>query len=348
MSLLSKSIILQGSENRRRSGAAGKRFVAVAIAFIVQCCLLLILPCSASLQAQEKASPARLLIVTSQQTETYLRFVGVIDSQVDSKGAQALKTRVISHAALEKRGSDKLKQDYDVIISIGKQAAVSLGEIQPLLPILYTLIPRDTYEGLKQSGDLACAGQCTALYIDQPFERQIKVIRAAFSGIERLAVLFGPTSKVYLPAIQRELEKQKIQLVPGFVENQDDILVALDNVLKQADVLLSIPDPLIYNSRMAQSVLLKTYSYKVPFVATSKPYLNAGAMLVVYSTPEQFARQTISMIMPFLKGKTRVLPASQYPDQYYIDINPYVADSLGLALESNQKLQSMMEQSRHD
>lgn len=339
----------QGCENINRCYPAARLpYRASALfrrcRFLIQLVLLL---AAVPIQGPAQEHQSQVLIVSSQQTEPYLRFIGVIDDYGRSQARRRFATRVMSASALQALGNDEIERDYSAIITLGRQAATGLGKKNPRRPVVYALIPRDTYTSLASAGRLACAAGCTALYLDQPYARLIQVIRSAFSGIQRLAVLFGPTSITHRPEIESLLEKSRIQLIAAFVDRQDALLDGLDEVLKQGEVLLSIPDPLIFNSRTAQSILLKTYSYRVPLVATSRPYLKAGATLVVYSSPEQFARQAMQMLLPVLLSADGSLPVSQYPREYSIAINPHVADSFGLHLEHNPALQSMMEQS-HD
>jgi ABC-type uncharacterized transport system substrate-binding protein len=67
-------------------------------------------------------------------------------------------------------------------------------------------------------------------------------------------------------------------------------------------------------------------------MAFSPAYVKAGALLSVHSTTAQAGTQLGSMANDFLL--TNTLPASQYPSDFSIHANEYVARSLGLVLDA--------------
>jgi ABC-type uncharacterized transport system substrate-binding protein len=111
----------------------------------------------------------------------------------------------------------------------------------------------------------------------------------------------------------------------------EEIYPALKQALSEAEVVLALPDPLIYNSASLQNILLTTYRARIPLVAFSPAYVKAGAVLAVYSTPAQVTRRAVEMLRQWQSG--RGLPSPQKPREFEVVVNERVAASLGLWID---------------
>lgn len=284
----------------------------------------------------------RILFVASQTSARYLHFFEEARQGLGDTASIEFQTSSLPASQLRTRYSNGETGSYDMIVVLGTGAVRPVAEWHPTVPVLYALIPRASYEHLKQSGDLACpAHQCTAIYIDQPLTRLLEVLDAAFGSRRRVGVLLGPTTAAQADSLTGLAGQHGLTLHTAVVRNDDELLPALNEVLKRSDVLLSLADPVVYNRRTAKSILLTTYRYKVPVLAYSRAYADAGAALSVYSTPRQISRQTSAIITAFFRGPDHRLPPPQYPRYYKVRVNRHVADSLGLDLAHNPALQSI-------
>jgi ABC-type uncharacterized transport system substrate-binding protein len=186
------------------------------------------------------------------------------------------------------------------------------------------------------------------VYIDQPLPRLLDVLDTAFADRRHPGVLLGPTSEQQNNTLAQLAGQRGLELQTTLISDQDELIPALDKLLRQTDVLLSLPDPLVYNRHTAKSILLTTYRYRVPVLAYSRAYADAGAALSVYSTPAQIARQAAGIVVNFLKSDKTRLPPPQYPEHFRISINRHVSDSLGLNLTGNSRLRSLTSDSDNE
>jgi ABC-type uncharacterized transport system substrate-binding protein len=122
---------------------------------------------------------------------------------------------------------------------------------------------------------------------------------------------------------------RSIQSTPAYSESE--IYPALQRLLPEADILLALPDPAVYNSRTIQDILLTTYRFRVPMVGFSPAYAKAGALLAMYATPSHIGSQAADIARTVLAGHG--LSAPQYARDMDIASNLHVARSLGISLE---------------
>ena len=125
------------------------------------------------------------------------------------------------------------------------------------------------------------------------------------------------------------------------VAASEEVIPALDRLLPRANLLLALPDPLTHNRNTVQPVLLTTYRARVPVLAYSEAYQQAGAVLALYSTVPQIVAQVIETLRQLQDGKV-LLGAQLSPRYFTVGINTSVARSLGLTLPAAGELQEKL------
>jgi putative ABC transport system substrate-binding protein len=225
--------------------------------------------------------------------------------------------------------------EADILLAVGARAMEAVAhENRPTLNIL---VPRQSFEVLRSRAK-ADSRLFTAIYLDQPLARQFRLIKQLLPGRSRVGVLLGPVSLERIKPLQQAAHEQQLALDIEQVAKQDAIFPALKRVLVDDQVLLALPDPLIFNANTAQSVLLTSYRAQTPLIAYSKSYVQAGALAAVYSTPAQIGQQAAEILLRALHAKSELLPPPQYPKYFSISVNYQVGRSLGLSLEDEATL----------
>lgn len=224
------------------------------------------------------------------------------------------------------------KADLRLVVAVGVRALeTGLGADSPV-PVLATLIPRESYEILvRQAGKR----RTTALFIDQPLERQFELLRIALPERRRVAVLLGPDAAQRERSLRSTGEKYGMTVSVAQVTEAAALHETLQLLLPKADILLAVPDALVYGSANLRNVLRAAYGAGVPLAAFAPSYVKAGALLALFSTPAQVGRQTLEMAQGILSGS---LPPPQYPHEFQIETNAYIRRTLGLDLADDTAL----------
>lgn len=230
----------------------------------------------------------------------------------------------------------------DLIVSIGTQHAMRVLSKQERPPLLALLIPESRLEqltGIKKENNVALS----VVLIDQPITRQLELINHLSKRTLTTGVLLGPDSgKIYKNRL-RLLASKRTKLVTLDVTSGDNLSEFIDRVLSMSDILLTIPDPLIYNRNTIKSSLLATYRKRKPVIGFSRSYVNAGAMAAVYSTPQQIARQGAEMISGYFKqNNNKFNLLINYPKYFSVATNTQVARSLGFRLPERKTLEQLI------
>ncbi len=288
-------------------------------------CISLILPAHA-----ETKEGLDIVVALSKNTRPYQQFYDQLETTLTSETQQDISFHVfyedIGESISELYNADI---DPDFIIAVGTLAMREMINIDVSAPVIFSLIPASSYQHSVQKNPLCkTKGRCSAVYLEQPIDRQFSIIKKGLPDIQRLGIILGSTSAGLRDNISRAGEKYQIDVRIKQAGKDDNIIMLTDSLSKTTDVLLAIPDPDIYNRRTAKGILINTYKYKIPFIAYSHSFVRAGALLAIYSTPEQIARQTGMMLIRTTLSPNRKLPLPEYPDTFKVEINPAVMRSL--------------------
>jgi len=240
--------------------------------------------------------------------------------------------------------SSACMQDARVIVSLGTEALRQVMGRGLRTAVIAGLIPRISFEQVMADAGKKAAANVTAVYLDQPFARQLDLLRLALPKSRRVGVVWGPDSVAQQPALAAAAQARGLELVEVTVAEGAALIGVLNQALRDADVLLAVADNTVYNSSTAAPILLTSYRARTPVLAFSPAYVKAGALLAVHTTPTQSGNQLAGMAQYFLQNGA--LPASQYPADFSVSANDYVARSLGLAIDAKALAERLRKQEK--
>jgi putative tryptophan/tyrosine transport system substrate-binding protein len=228
-----------------------------------------------------------------------------------------------------------------LFVALGSQACSEVVKRKHPTPVLCTLLPRLSFEGILRDNARQVSPQLSALYLNHPFARQLDVLQLALPKARRVGVLRGSESMLRDRGekLADDANDRGLKLVSASVTSNEPVFKGLKRVLEDADVLLALPDAQVYNSGNIQNILLTSFRAKIPMLAFSPAYVRAGALLSLYSTPTQIGQQAGGMVRGVLHGQPLGLP--EYPNDFTLSVNENVAHALGLRLDVNELTQRL-------
>ncbi|MHB1215876.1 MAG: ABC transporter substrate-binding protein [Thiobacillus sp.] len=294
--------------------------------------------CLALVSAQAVA--ARVAVVLSDDSAPYQEVYQVIRAYLDDTAHEAVRVYADGLTA-------SVLNEARLAVAVGVRAAESVAALPVHPPVLSVLVPRAWWikTGRVRLGD-GGRRNASAIYLDQPFERQAQLIHLAFPEARRVGVLVSAEQRSLVGELDETLRTQKLRLVNQFMAADERLIAPLENVLSGADLLLAVPDPLVINRNTAQSLFLTSYRYHVPVVGYSRSLTRAGALVSLHSSPAQIGRQTAEWVNGAIQGGAVSLPPPAYPAYFSVSINDQVARSLGFSLPSEAALEKRLGEGR--
>jgi len=256
--------------------------------------------------------------------------------------AQSPQTEIVfldakSTPVLPELGKDQVRPA--LIVAIGSPAVRLVQPAPADVPVLEVLIPRLLFEELH--GTNGQGHRRSAVYIDQPFARQLNLCKLIIADLHRIAVLYGPASQSSAGALQAAAHRAGIELISQRLSAGSNPNAALDEVLDTTQLLLALPDTEVFNRYTVAGLLLTAYHHDIPVIGFSRAYVNAGALAAVYSSAAQIGRDAADMALAAHAADWN-LPAPRYPASFSVAVNRQVAQSLGLKLREEDDLQQAL------
>jgi ABC-type uncharacterized transport system substrate-binding protein len=296
----------------------------------------------AALAAVASSVEAQVLVVLSAQATAYREVADAFREGLRPiRGAGATVT-VVDAQELTTRG-DAAFSGHDLVVTIGLSAAdavLSRRGSATVPRILCLLLPRKSFEALVALGPPP-DGRLAALYIDQPVSRQLDLVRLALPDRTRVGVIFGPDSAGLRDELKDQARDRGLTLWPADVSDSSRVHAASQSVLPHVDLLLALPDPIAFNSASAYALMLASYRAGVPVVGFSEALVKAGALVAVFSTPQQQGRQGAEIANRLLAGDPLV-ERYQYPRYFTVRVNASVARSLDIHVPDDATLEARL------
>ena len=280
--------------------------------------------------SQSYAANLDVLLVLSGNEQPYHEFATALRQSLP---AGIHVSQLDNMAALSEAG-----QGAGLIVTVGLKA----GEwVAPRTdkPLLLAMLPSYKYAELQAQHH--SGNPLSAIFVDQPWSRQVSLVRAALPGYSKVGLLHSPSSNLDIAQLRKLLEQDGTSLIVKTSDPAGSLYASLNSVLSQSDVLLAVPDGAIYNSDNIRNILLSSFRQRVPLIGLSRAYVNAGALCAVYSTPQDLATQAGAAIAGFARNQR--LPKAQFPHFYNVAINREVALMLGIRIHSAAWLKQQLE-----
>ncbi|HEX5127330.1 MAG TPA: ABC transporter substrate binding protein [Rhodocyclaceae bacterium] len=285
------------------------------------------------------AAAATVAIVQSESSPAYQEFTDAVRTELRR---DAVPPDVI--VLDSDQAATRPLADVQFVIAAGIRAAQVLTARDLKQPLLLTLLPRSAYDHLV-------AGKhddkrISAVFIDQSPARYIDLLHLALPNVDRIGILVGRDSRDTANALAQAARERKLKPVLETVASDSDIFPALQRMFADGNgVLLATPDTSVFNSQTIPNIVLSTYRYHVPIVGFTQAYVKTGALVAIYSTPSQIGLQAAEIVHGVLSGGA--LPGPQYPRQFDVGVNTYVARSLELQLDNETNLHDRLEKLEH-
>lgn len=275
--------------------------------------------------------PARagldVAVVVSQRGGVHAAF-----AQAFSRAAAALGHRVLDAGTPAEGLDDVALARADLVVASGDAALSAALRLNPR-PTLAAMIGQARFDALRMAHP---DRPLSAFTLDQPAERQFRLLKAVLPDARRAGVLLGPERGDRVD-LERAAAASGLDLFVRVIGDEAELIRGLEAVLRDSDSLIAVPDAMLSSPSAARSILLTSYRFQKPIVAFSRAYVDAGALAAIFTTPEQVAADLIAWLR-LQKDESVQLPPPRGPASFDIAVNRQVARALGLSVADDAEL----------
>ena len=275
--------------------------------------------------------PARagldVAVVVSQRGGAHAAF-----AQAFSRAAAGLGHRVLDAGTPAEGLDDVALARADLVVASGDAALSAALRLNPR-PTLAVMIGQARFDALRMAHP---DRPLSAFTLDQPAERQFRLLKAVLPDARRAGVLLGPERGDRVD-LERAAAASGLDLFVRVIGDEAELIRGLEAVLRDSDSLIAVPDAMLSSPSAARSILLTSYRFQKPIVAFSRAYVDAGALAAIFTTPEQVAADLIAWLR-LQKDESVQLPPPRGPASFDIAVNRQVARALGLSVADDAEL----------
>ncbi len=226
-------------------------------------------------------------------------------------------------------------KEFSLIIAIGSKTTQALLHKTIETPVFSVLMPRHLAVKLRRR--YPNKKNWSSLLLDQPIQRQLELITRIAGKQRKIGALLGPYTMELKKTLEQSAKTSEHTLFTETITNTDQLTSALKALSRKSDILLTLPDPVIYNRKTIRGILLLSYRKKLPIIGFSQAYVKAGAIAAIYSEPSQISKQVTGIILNFFKHH-KFHQQEYLPDDFSIALNKKVARSLGINLPEKKTI----------
>jgi putative ABC transport system substrate-binding protein len=318
---------------RLRTGMGRRRFLLTSLAGVLAA------PLSAETQQTRKMPRIGILTLASSASTPILeafrgalREIGYVESQnivLEFRFAHGRPDTLASLAA------ELVRQDLDIIVADGGQAALAAKRATHRIPIVMGAVGDPIKVGLVAS--LARPGAnvtgLTLLSVELSSKR-LELLREAIPNASRVAVLWNPSNPAgrdYLLQTKGAARGLGVELAAVEVRGASDLDSALEAVAAaRPSALISLADATLWNQR--RRVVDFALRKRIPALFPEREFADDGGLMAYGpNVPANFRRAAV-YVDKILKGaRPADLPVEE-PTKFELIINLKTARALGLTI----------------
>ncbi len=276
-------------------------------------------------------------ILMASQTPANTEFVDNFRVDLANSKNNGLRVNVV---VMQESDKFAVAENSELVIALGVKALEAASMLKHTTPVLGVFTPLPVFNQIlaKSKREL---GNFSAIVLDQPYWRQLALIKAVLPETKKVGVLLGSASSQYLEVLRDEADELGLTLMDENVSNEADLITKLKKLLDSTEAMLAIPDRSIYSRETAESILLTSYRHQKPMFGYSQSYVKAGALASVYSSTKQLAKQAAEIAIKS-QAASNQLPSPQIPKYFSVAVNQQVAHSLNIAITDEDAIYKKM------
>jgi ABC-type uncharacterized transport system substrate-binding protein len=302
--------------------------------YLVLACL-----CLAWVVTTAAADPLHILVITDFDNPRYREVVNALYADLDRLCEPSCGER-LRIDEIDTNGFEHETQ-ASLLLAIGTPAATRLAQTPGDIPRLYGFLPRQAWQQLLDCCDIH-PQRDSAVWIDPSPTRQLQLARLVEPKAARVGVLLGPSTAISADDVHKAGKLAGLETIVALVETSAETGSKLRSLVDVVDVLLALPDPAIYNRHSVYSILLSTYSARVPVVGYSAAMVRAGAAATTFVSPRDAGESIAAAIQHFEQNGN--LPLADYGEHFSLAVNGKVVRSLGLPVVDQEVISKHLQE----
>jgi putative tryptophan/tyrosine transport system substrate-binding protein len=232
------------------------------------------------------------------------------------------------------KGNSNVRIPADVIVTDTTNATIAAASATRTIPIVMAASGGDPLAlGLASSLARPGGNVTGMLFLTDLNAKRLQLLKLAFPGIGRVAVLFNQTSAIGIPGLQATEDAASvlgIRIAPLAANTPDELHALGPASLSGVDGLIVLPDGMFWNNR--ETIVRLASVARSPGMYPEREYADDGGLIAYGANVPDHFRQAAGYVGQILRGaKPGDLPINA-SSKFDFVVNLKTARALGLSL----------------
>jgi ABC-type uncharacterized transport system substrate-binding protein len=165
-----------------------------------------------------------------------------------------------------------------------------------------------------------------------PFSLQLEAWMSLSPALKHLGIVTGPAQDSLVAEIRQVVELAGLTLTVATVESDQEALLAFKDMTQSIDGLWLLPDNRILSPQVVQEIMAYSAKHRKQVVVFGDNFLRLGALMSVTTDERDVAERVLARFDEMSETGRLLGPDMQKLTKIHTDVNPAVANYLGLAI----------------
>jgi putative ABC transport system substrate-binding protein len=187
----------------------------------------------------------------------------------------------------------------ELIFAVGVKAAVFSKSTLGRYPLVFAMVINP--EKYQLTGK-----NIVGIPLEVPPEEQFKLLKEVIPSLRRIGIIFDPNISGELVTRAKEEAKDlglSVKLLG--IHNRNEVPNAIRQMKDQVDAVWMVPDSTVYSEESLPFIFTYTLDEKIPFMAFSESFVDAGALLSLSPDYKEVGQQASFKVDELLGGKVQ-------------------------------------------
>jgi ABC-type uncharacterized transport system substrate-binding protein len=165
-----------------------------------------------------------------------------------------------------------------------------------------------------------------------PFSLQLEAWMSLSPALQHLGIVTGPGQDSLIAEILQVVERAGLTLTVATVESDQEALLAFKDMTQSIDGLWLLPDNRILSPSVVREIMAYSAKHRKQVVVFGDNFLRLGALMSVTTDERDVAERVLARFDEMSETGRLLGPDMQKLTKIHTDVNPAVANYLGLAI----------------
>jgi ABC-type uncharacterized transport system substrate-binding protein len=165
-----------------------------------------------------------------------------------------------------------------------------------------------------------------------PFSLQLDAWMSLSPDLRHLGIVTGPAQDSLVAEIRQVVEEAELTLTVATVQSDQEALLAFKDMTQSIDGLWLLPDNRILSPVVVREIMSYSAKHRKQVVVFGDSFLALGALMSVTSDERDVAERVLARFDNMSETGRLLGPDMQQLTKIHTDVNPTVANYLGLAV----------------